>query len=306
MELPEFVGLAATHLRVCVPRAALSEEKAIDSQLIKVLHHGTSAILQKQPERLETGQVRALVRVGEQEGWATLQGNFGTLYFDEEVPTVKTATTEPLDFPEDTQRQIEDEDKAIDLLLGVNHEEGSVSEEEEEEADPGAHGVLYGEEAGWPEADQQAEEPHRLEADPGGAAARGRRMPAWAARLPPHLDPQQRLRPQRRPPRAQPAQPARRLTRGAAVEREIARLQSPSAPATLVPRLAFSRLVRQLLDENGSPDVRITSQAVGLLQEVSEWYVTNHFAAAQVCALHGKRKTVSPQDFTLLKRLRIE
>eukprot|EP00727_Mastigamoeba_balamuthi_P007074 m51a1_g2988 putative histone-fold-containing protein (223) ;mRNA; r:742065-743030 len=79
--------------------------------------------------------------------------------------------------------------------------------------------------------------------------------------------------------------------------REIRRLQRGTD--TLIRKLPFSRLVRQLLAESSADraDFRIGVTAMQALQEATEAFVVELFELSYLCTLHGKR------DMHLARRL---
>lgn len=70
----------------------------------------------------------------------------------------------------------------------------------------------------------------------------------------------------------------------------------------LIPRLSFSRLVREVMMEYGS--FQIQSEALKALQEATEMYMTILFEDANHCASHARRITVQPVDIALVMFLR--
>ncbi len=53
-----------------------------------------------------------------------------------------------------------------------------------------------------------------------------------------------------------------------------------------------------------STELRVTSDALELLQEVAEAYLVRVFEDSNLCAIHIKRVKVMPKDFALMQRLR--
>ena len=93
------------------------------------------------------------------------------------------------------------------------------------------------------------------------------------------------------------------------VAAEIKKLQSPDwASRHLIPKTAFIRLTKSIVQEilqeryagDKRPDVKFTTDALMLLQEAAEWKATDHMAAANKVAHHGRRVT----DFKLLTWLK--
>jgi len=70
-----------------------------------------------------------------------------------------------------------------------------------------------------------------------------------------------------------------------------------------IPKLSFVRLVREVL-QYYHQDFRMTSGAVGALQEAAEAYVIDLFTDVNLCATHARRVTITPKDIKLAMRLR--
>nr|ARC76690.1 Cid1 [Drosophila seguyi] len=97
--------------------------------------------------------------------------------------------------------------------------------------------------------------------------------------------------------------PSRRKQRGPIsranrMNREIRRLRACTAP--LIPRLPFSRLVRELIMKYTSSSFRITESALGALQESSELYLTQRFEDAYLLTHHRGRVTLEVRDMALI------
>eukprot|EP00439_Symbiodinium_sp_Y106_P036872 s398_g4.t1 len=97
------------------------------------------------------------------------------------------------------------------------------------------------------------------------------------------------------------------------VAAEIKKLQSPDwASRHLISKTAFIRLTKSIVQEilqeryagDKRPDVKFTTDALMLLQEAAEWKATDHMAAANKVAHHGRRVTLKPSDFKLLTWLK--
>lgn len=86
--------------------------------------------------------------------------------------------------------------------------------------------------------------------------------------------------------------------------REIRKYQK--SVDTLLRRLPFQRLCRQLLGEMNYTGYRWQQAALVALQEASESYLVGVFADANLCAIHAKRVTVGPTDMRLARMLRGE
>ncbi|KAJ8938523.1 hypothetical protein NQ314_011466 [Rhamnusium bicolor] len=67
-----------------------------------------------------------------------------------------------------------------------------------------------------------------------------------------------------------------------------------------IPRLPFSRLIREILMEFDPIDRRIQVEALLALQEAAEVYLTYLFEDANRCAHHARRVTVGPKDIRLV------
>ncbi|XP_045581041.1 putative histone H3.3-like type 3 isoform X2 [Procambarus clarkii] len=71
----------------------------------------------------------------------------------------------------------------------------------------------------------------------------------------------------------------------------------------LVPKLPFSRLIREVLNEQGK-EYRIQTLALMALQEAAECYIIGLLEMANLCSIHAKRVTIYPQDMKLVRRIR--
>lgn len=76
----------------------------------------------------------------------------------------------------------------------------------------------------------------------------------------------------------------------------------------LIPKLAFSRLVREIISEHtgANMNIRITTNALNALQEATEMYMVRFLQDANLCAAHCKRVTLKQNDFHLLRLLKDE
>nr|ARC76680.1 Cid1 [Drosophila barbarae] len=98
--------------------------------------------------------------------------------------------------------------------------------------------------------------------------------------------------------------PRRRKQRGPVsranrMNREMRRLRECTTP--LIPRLSFSRLVRELIMKcSGVVPFRITESALGALQESSELFLTQRFEDAYLLTLHRGRVTLEVRDMALI------
>eukprot|EP00092_Neocalanus_flemingeri_P041873 GFUD01045607.1.p1 GENE.GFUD01045607.1~~GFUD01045607.1.p1 ORF type:complete len:180 (+),score=41.06 GFUD01045607.1:79-618(+) len=74
----------------------------------------------------------------------------------------------------------------------------------------------------------------------------------------------------------------------------------------LIPKLPFSRLIRELATQICSAHMRFQSAAIMALQEAAEAYLVTLFEDTVLCAIHAKRVTVMPKDMNLARRIRGE
>ena len=100
---------------------------------------------------------------------------------------------------------------------------------------------------------------------------------------------------------------ARKYRPGTVALREIRKYQTSTE--TLIPKRSFQRLVKEIMDVECCdreifPGMKIQSPALLSLQWASEQYVTELFQKGQLAAIHGKRITVQPKDFDLVKEFR--
>ncbi len=97
-----------------------------------------------------------------------------------------------------------------------------------------------------------------------------------------------------------------RFRPGTVALREIRKYQRSAE--LLIPRLAFSRLVREVIqDLSGSyRSYRCQASAVVALQEASEAYLVGLYEDTNLCAIHAKRVTIMPKDMQLARRIRGE
>ena len=84
--------------------------------------------------------------------------------------------------------------------------------------------------------------------------------------------------------------------------REIRRYQKSTG--LLIKKAPFIRLVKEILHGKlGRTEIRMQCIAVEALQEAAEYYITNLFDDANLCALHAKRITLQPKDMQLAMRI---
>ena len=87
--------------------------------------------------------------------------------------------------------------------------------------------------------------------------------------------------------------------------REIRKYQKTTD--LLIRKAPFIRLVKEILHGKlGKTEIRMQHIAVEDLQEAAEYYITNLFDDANLCALHAKRITLQPKDMQLAMRIRGE
>ena len=85
--------------------------------------------------------------------------------------------------------------------------------------------------------------------------------------------------------------------------REIRKYQKSTD--LLIKKAPFIRLVKEILhDKLARTEIRMQCIAVEALQEAAEYYITNLFDDANLCALHAKRITLQPKDMQLAMRIR--
>lgn len=73
----------------------------------------------------------------------------------------------------------------------------------------------------------------------------------------------------------------------------------------LIPKLPFSRLVREIIMDLHSTVDRITLEALTMIQEASELYITQVLTDAYLLTLHRGRVTLSVKDIQLLRNLKL-
>ncbi|KAK7005583.1 telomeric heterochromatin assembly [Halocaridina rubra] len=97
------------------------------------------------------------------------------------------------------------------------------------------------------------------------------------------------------------AKKKRRFRPGTVALMEIRHFQKSGT--LLLPRLPFSRVVREIMGDLGC-NYRIQALALMALQEASEHFVVTLLELANLCAIHAKRVTVYPKDIRLARRIR--
>merc|ERR1719233_1188658 len=113
------------------------------------------------------------------------------------------------------------------------------------------------------------------------------------------------------PPSRQPRRsgglgtPGRRRYRpGTRALMEIRKFQKSSN--LLIPKLPFSRVIREICTKICTTAMRFQSSAIMALQEAAEAYLVTLFEDTVLCAIHAKRVTVMPKDMQLARRIRGE
>lgn len=86
--------------------------------------------------------------------------------------------------------------------------------------------------------------------------------------------------------------------------REIKRYQTKPGDdcRLMIPKLAFSRLVREVTQEiqtEGAAPIRFKPTALSALQHATEAHLTELFAESQDYAIHARHETVEPNDFRM-------
>lgn len=84
--------------------------------------------------------------------------------------------------------------------------------------------------------------------------------------------------------------------------KEIAKLQRTTN--IIIPKLAFARLIREILMEYSHRDLRITPESLQCLQESAEIFAVQLMEDAYRCTLHRDRITLMPKDMKLALMLR--
>ena len=92
----------------------------------------------------------------------------------------------------------------------------------------------------------------------------------------------------------------RRFCPGTVALRQIRKYQKSTE--LLIRKLSFQRLVREVAHQI-STDLRFQSTALLALQEASESFLVTMFEQVNLCAIHGKRVTIYPDDIVLWSRL---
>nr|ARC76743.1 Cid4 [Drosophila seguyi] len=87
------------------------------------------------------------------------------------------------------------------------------------------------------------------------------------------------------------------------MEREIRRLQAHAG--LLIPRLPFSRLVREIITQLAGYEagLRVTEGALQVMQESSELYLTHRLQDSYLLTMHRGRVTLEVRDMALMALL---
>ena len=94
----------------------------------------------------------------------------------------------------------------------------------------------------------------------------------------------------------------RRFRPGTRALKEIRKYQKSTN--LLIPKLPFSRLIREIAVQFCSVDMRFQSVAILALQEAAEAFLVTLYEDTLLCAIHAKRVTVMAKDMILAKRIR--
>ena len=94
-----------------------------------------------------------------------------------------------------------------------------------------------------------------------------------------------------------------RFRPGTVALREIRQYQKTTE--LFIRKRAFQRLVREIT-QDFKTDIRFQGTAILALQEAAEAYLVGLFQDTNLCAIHGKRVTITPKDIQLARRLRGE
>lgn len=92
------------------------------------------------------------------------------------------------------------------------------------------------------------------------------------------------------------------VIRSVRVLKEIRQLRR--TVSLLIPRLPFSRVVREIMTGLSKNELRIEAIALEALQEAAEAYLVQFFEDAAILSMHAKRVTVHVQDVRLVRYFR--
>ena len=88
---------------------------------------------------------------------------------------------------------------------------------------------------------------------------------------------------------------------GVVALREIRRYQKSTE--LMIPKTAFTNLVRELANEYAGNVLRFSASAISALQECTEKHLVAIFENANLATIQCKRVTVTPKDFHLVLRI---
>ncbi|KAF7637660.1 Histone domain-containing protein [Meloidogyne graminicola] len=71
----------------------------------------------------------------------------------------------------------------------------------------------------------------------------------------------------------------------------------------MIPQSPFSNLFKEILRNVSAPgsDLKVERKAINALHESTEAFMDKFFDAANRCAIHARRETVKPEDFSLVR-----
>lgn len=133
-----------------------------------------------------------------------------------------------------------------------------------------------------------------------GSGARGRAIPNFRSPLHSPQSPRKRVLQDS----SRRESKKRRYRPGTKALMEIRRYQKMTE--LLIPKLPFSRLIREICTAITPKDLRFQSSALLALQEASEAYLVQLFEDTNLCAIHARRVTIMPKDIRLARRIRGE
>ncbi len=88
---------------------------------------------------------------------------------------------------------------------------------------------------------------------------------------------------------------------GTVALREIQKFQKNTD--LLIRKAPFQRLVCKIALGFGKSDLQMQSTAILALQEAAEYFMVDVFSDTNLCALHGKCKTIMKKDMVLACRI---
>lgn len=94
----------------------------------------------------------------------------------------------------------------------------------------------------------------------------------------------------------------RRCRPGTKALREIRKYQKSTD--NLIPAAAIRRVIKDILDDLGHYDIRITKGAFGAMHQCVEDYLADNFALLADLANHRKAKTITIEDAMLARKIR--